>query len=364
MNTTTHNTDIATRLDDVASVTGDGTELVTVSITPDTSLRSVRDRVRSEYAQAAHIQSDQTRDRVQRALNRIDRVLRAYDTTPANGLVVYAGVPDTGEDTVVSYVFDELPHPVQSSTYTCGDTFDTSVVAATLDTYDTYGLVIVERGRGIVGEMYGDSVRVIKHIDSMVMGKTRAGGQSAPRFERKREEQTHAFFQQIADVATTAFISDGDLRVTSVVVGGTTGTVSSFLNGEYLEYRLRDNVIGPFNVAYANETGLRRLVSKAEQHIVPSDVQDAIDAVTVFFEAVRDGDAVYGIDDVRVAATRGAVDTLLVADSVDDNTVATIRDTVTDYGGDVVIVPETIADGARFASVFTGVGAVLRFPLH
>jgi peptide chain release factor subunit 1 len=57
------------RLERLQSEHGTGTELVSVYVPAEKTLRSAHDRVRSEQTQASNIKSKQTRTRVQRALS-------------------------------------------------------------------------------------------------------------------------------------------------------------------------------------------------------------------------------------------------------------------------------------------------------
>ncbi|WP_458210987.1 hypothetical protein [Haladaptatus sp. NG-SE-30] len=83
-----HPYDLREQIDQLESLTGDSTELVTVTVPNGKSLGSIRERIAREYASAENIKSDQTRDHVQRALKRVQRILRRYERTPENGLVV------------------------------------------------------------------------------------------------------------------------------------------------------------------------------------------------------------------------------------------------------------------------------------
>lgn len=187
------------RLERIDRLRGEQTELVSVSVPPQKQLASVRERIQQEYATAENIKQDATRDNVQRALKRIERILRQYEATPANGLVVYAGVI---ENDVESFVFDELPAPVDESLYQCASTFETRPLKTILAPDDSHGLVVVERGGAAIGRLVGERVVVDRKIESAVMGKTRAGGQSAQRFARDRERQLDEFFAEVGEVAS------------------------------------------------------------------------------------------------------------------------------------------------------------------
>jgi peptide chain release factor subunit 1 len=128
------NYELRDRIESVQNTEGEGTELVTLSIPAEKDLHSVRQRIEQEYAGAENIKSDQTRNRVQRALGRVRRVIRRYGHTPPNGLVVYAGVVD-GE--LTEFVFDDLPEPVNESRYECADEFVTEPIEHVLEPENT-----------------------------------------------------------------------------------------------------------------------------------------------------------------------------------------------------------------------------------
>jgi len=355
-----HAADFRAQITQLESLTGTGTELVTVTVPPDKSISTIRDRVAQEYASAANIKTDRTRENVQRALRRVQRTLREYDTTPTTGLVVYAGVVD---EELIFYVFDDLPTPVAESTYRCDDHFDVTPLRAAVTPDDTYGLIVIERGGAALGRLVGDRVHVIREFDSQVMGKTRAGGQSSQRFARERERQKHEFFQSVGRAATDAF-SNPDGVVTGVVVGGTLGTAKEFTTGDYLDHRLKDRLLGTYSVEYATEQGLEELVTKAEAELLDADHREEREALEAFFTGLRDGDTVtYGRAEVATAVEYGAVETALLGVTIPRDEREDLAKAVADQGGDVLVIDAETERGAQFAENFGGVGALLRFPV-
>lgn len=353
-------TDLRDRIDQFASKAGDGTELVSVTVPAGDSLAATRQRIASEHAAAENIRAKRTRQRVRRALSRIQRLLRRYEQTPESGLAVYAGVVD-GD--LVSAVFDDLPEPVTESTYRCDDRFHLDPVRAAVAPGETFGLVVVERGRAAVGRLVGDRVVPVRAFESHVMGSSRAGGQSAKRFERERARQAHEFFEEVGATADEALVEDGD-PVAGVAVGGSLGTAEEFVDGDYLDYRLRERLLGTYAVEYATEQGLHDLVEAAGDELLDAERRAVRDHLADFFARLRDDDPVaYGAADVRQAAEYGAVDTALVGASVPSERRAEIETAVDEQGGETVVVPDGFDRGARFGETF-GVGALLRFPVN
>jgi len=351
---------IRDRLDRIESLDGEGTELVSLTVPRDASVRSVRDRIADERASAEGIKSDTTRKRVQRALDRVERLLRRYDETPENGLAVFAGVVDAA---LVAHVFDELPNPLTESTYRCDDSFDVDAVRATVAPGETFGLLVVERGGAAVGRLVGDRVEPIHVVDSQVMSSSRAGGQSARRFARERERQAHEFYEEVGGIATEAFL--GEDPVEGVVVGGTLSTARRFVDDGYLDGRLVDRLLGTYGVEYATERGLEQLVDAASDELLDAERRQAREYLDEFFEGLRDGETVtYGRDAVDRAVEFGAVDVALVASSVATDDRERLATAVERQGGDVCVVPADTDRGERFARTFDSVGALLRFPVN
>lgn len=220
------------------------------------------------------------------------------------------------------------------------------------------------------------------------MGKTRAGGQSAKRFERKREGQKEAFFRTVGERVERAFLEGGgeategsegaeragdapEPTVDGLVVGGTTVTVEEFLDGDYLDHRLRDRIVGgSFAVEYASEQGLRQLVEKAEDDLEAAGREEVRAALDRFFSGLEADAAddesppvTYGREAVDEALQYDAVETALVAEGVDGETASEIERRATEAGGECLVVPTGFERGEQFAAAFDGIGAVLRFPI-
>src|SRR5689334_1180572 len=84
-------------INELSSITGHGTELVTVYVPPRRPLFDVISQLRNEAGTASNIKSDLTRNHVQDALSRTVEHLKLFKETPENGLVVFCGAIPTGK---------------------------------------------------------------------------------------------------------------------------------------------------------------------------------------------------------------------------------------------------------------------------
>jgi peptide subunit release factor 1 (eRF1) len=227
-------------------------------------------------------------------------------------------------------------------------------------------------------------VTLLEQLDSDVRGKTRKGGQSEERFERRREEQKREFFETVADAASRHFTGDAgsparpgggtegteweddgdDDGVDHMLVGGTTVTVDEFTEGEHLDDDLADRVVGTYSVEYASEQGLRELVDAASEDLEGAEA--GRETLSAFLAAVGDDDepVAYGREDVDDALTYEAAETLVVSAALDAEESEGLADRARQQGGEVVVVPADTEDGERFHDAFDGVGAHLRFPIE
>jgi peptide chain release factor subunit 1 len=360
------NHELKERIERVADAEGEGTELVTLSIPDGKSLQSTRTRIDQEHAEAANIKSDHTRKRVQNALQRVSSVLKRYKRTPENGLVVYAGVIN-GDMT--EFVFDDLPSPVTESIYTCSNEFVLDPIEHIITPDNTYGLIVIERGGASFGRLVGDRVIHLRTMESMVMGKTRAGGQSAQRFARERERQKQEFFQRVGKGANQAFLDrggDDGVGIDGLLIGGTTITVDEFLDSDDLDYRLRDRLIGTHTVDHASEQGLQQLAEQSTDDVLDAERHQAREALNQFFTALGTGEepVTYGADEVETALEYGAVDTLLVSEALPLDRIRDLEQETEGIGGETVVVSTDFDRGEQLQSVFGGIAALLRYPIN
>ncbi len=305
-------------LEELEKYEGRGTELISVYIPPKRPISDVISYLREEYGTSANIKSKTTRKNVMSAIESIMSRLKYFRMPPPNGLVVFVGhVIKRGDQTeMVSYVL-EPPEPVQSFIYKCDSKFYLEPLKAMLGDKDVYGLLVIDRKEATIGFLRGTRVEVVKHLDSMVPSKHHQGGQSSRRFERLIELAVHEFFKKVGDKANEVFLAEEKLK--GILVGGPGGTKDTFLKGDYLHHELKKKIIEVFDVGYTDEYGLQELVNKAATTLQNLEVFRERELLQRFFREIRKPDgglATYGEKEVREALERGAVDTLLISETL------------------------------------------------
>lgn len=385
---------------------GRGTELISLYIPAGRPLSEVMEVLRSEYSSASNIKDRTTRHHVLDALTAVMQRLKLLKATPLNGLVIFAGyvagdVP--GSEKLEVHVI-EPPQKLRVWLYRCDSRFYTEILEDMVAVKEAYGLLVLDAGEAAFGILRGKSLEVVKEIESGVPRKHRAGGQSARRFERIIEQLTHEFYKRVGEYASKIFLETPDLR--GIIVGGPGPAKEEFLKGDYLNHRLKEMVLGVFDVGYSGEAGIYELVNRARELLREVQYVREREAVNeLLYDVSRDtGLALYGEEEVRKALQLKAVKTLLLSEalkkervhykcracgheelltvesssnitcrrcgssSVEELERASLIEELAklaeEGGAEVVLVSTETGEGREFARIFGGVAAILRYKVQ
>src|ERR687886_774457 len=308
-------------LNELASISGHGTELVTVYIPPRRQIFDVIAQLRNEAGTASNIKSDLTRTHVQDALSRTIEQLKLFKETPPNGLVIFCGaIPNEkgiGKERIEIYPVMP-PKPVQISLYRCDDHFWTEHLKEMMKDDRVVGILSIDTQETGIGILTGDRWQVIDSLTSGVAGKHRQGGQSARRFERLRENELNEYYHRVAGHTKQVFIDDYNVK--GIIIGGPGPTKENFLKEEYLDYRLQNNIIATLDTSYSGQEGVRELIEKAQKEGILQDfrVMEEKQLVKKFMAEVHSGRGlgIYGVHDVVKALESGIADLVIVTDDV------------------------------------------------
>ncbi len=305
-------------LERLSEYRGRNTELVSLYIPAGYPMPKVSQLLTDEASTAANIKSKSTRKNVLAALEKISQHLKLYNQTPENGLVIFCGNVSPRQGTPDYELFSlEPPEPISTRLYRCDQEFVLDPLKELVEEKDIYGLLIMERNEATIGKLKGKRVEQLDHMTSGVPGKTRAGGQSAARFERLREQADHEFRVRVGKHFNNLFLDKLD-DLKGILVGGPGLTKEKFLKGDFLDYRLQEKVINAFDTVYTEEYGLRELVDKASDTLQKLDVMREKKIMQKFFEKLKNEDRMvaYGEEEVTQALTLGAVEDLLLSEAL------------------------------------------------
>jgi peptide chain release factor subunit 1 len=217
---------------------------------------------------------------------------------------------------MVTKVLENPPRPIESFRYHCDSNFLTGPLAEMLADEGLFGLIVLDRREANVGWLRGKRVEPVKSASSLVPGKQRKGGQSAQRFARLRLEAIDNFYQEVAGMANDLFVPERH-DLDGILVGGPSPTKDEFLDGDYLHHELQDEVLGKFDVAYTDESGLYDLVDAAQEVLADQEIMKDKAEMEEFFEELNRGErAAYGFAPTRQNLMMGAVDRLLLSEDL------------------------------------------------
>ena len=342
---------------------GRHTELVSVYIPEGYDIIKIINHLKEEQGTASNIKDKRTRENVKNSLERMIRHLRLFKKTPENGLAVFSGNISEKESQINIEVFSIEPtEPIRTRLYRCDQTFVTEIIEDMIEHKETYGLIAVDRREGTLGLLKGSSVIEISNHTSDVPGKTTKGGQSQQRYARLREEAAHRFFQRVAETANKEFSRN---EIKGVIIGGPCPSKEDFFNGDYLQTQVKDKVLGLKDLSYTGEFGLNELVDKSHDFLADEEIVEEKKIMERFFHSLSSkggGKAVYKEKDVLDALAKGAADTVLLSEDLEDDFVEEIEDKAEKIGAKVTMISLETQEGKQLKE-FGGVAAILRFKI-
>ncbi|MBR9699478.1 peptide chain release factor 1 [Candidatus Woesearchaeota archaeon] len=340
---------------------GRHTEFVSVLIPQGYDMNKVINHLQQEQGTATNIKSTATRKNVIDSLERMVQHLRLFKNTPENGLAVYSGNIASKEGQQNLKVWSiEPPVPLKMRIYRCDKDFKIEVLRQMLDVKEVFGLIVLDRRDANIALLKGKSIIPLVKTHSEVPGKFRAGGQSAPRFARLREGAAKDHYKKVADYAKEQFLNFEGLK--GIIVGGPGPTKHDFLDGGYLTNEIRKKVIAVRDLSYTGDFGMEELLQKSEDVLAAEEVSEEKKIVGRFFDglAKKPGEVSYGEKDVMEKLKMGAVDILMLSESLDDAKIEEFEDEAKKLGTDVRIISTETREGVQLKEMGK-VAALLRY---
>ena len=164
-------------LQELETLKGRGTELVSLYIPPNKQISDVVQYLREEYSTSSNIKSKSTRKNVLAAIESIMSRLKSYRFAPETGLVFFVGhVATRGDQTEMYVKIIEPPEPIQTFMYTCDSYFHLEQLKQFLVEKEIYGLIVMDRKEATVGFLNGTTIQVVSNEQSLVPSKHHQGG--------------------------------------------------------------------------------------------------------------------------------------------------------------------------------------------
>jgi len=305
-------------LDQLANKTGRGAELISLYVPPNQRIHEVIANLREEAGTSENIKSRTTRQNVQDAIERVSQRLRLFKEPPPTGLVIFAGaIPQNGAGSERMEIYTLTPpEAITVGFYRCDSRFHTEPLQALVAEKDTYGILVIDGNEAVAATLKGRRVEIQKAFTSGMPGKSRAGGQSARRFERIREQVAIEYYKRVGQHFNEIMSQIPDLK--GIIVGGPGPTKYVWTEGEYLQYQLKSKVLSIIDTSYTSEAGVEEVVEKSSEILKGVRYGEEKQLVQKFlFELGHEtGKAAYGEVDVQKYLEKGIVDTLLISETL------------------------------------------------
>lgn len=355
--------ELSIKLKELSNFKARHTELVSVYIPSDFDIQKVINQLSEELSLARNIKSSSTRKNVMDALEKMIRGLKDFNKTPENGLAAFAGNVSAREGhSDVQFWSIIPPEKMQIRKYRCDQKFLLEPLEEYLEDSESYGLVLLDRREAQVAVLKGKTINTIYTDTSAVPGKYKAGGQSAARFARVRENLARAFYQKVADVVNNEF-STSAIDVKGIIIGGPGPSKEEFYNENFLTQEIKKKVITVVDIGYSGDQGINELLEKSRDILANEAIIKEKKQTERFFNILGKTPnlATYG-KHVEKAMEMGAVDTLLICDYHENDEIKRLGNLCENQGGEWMIIDSTSRDGETLRGL-GGIGAILRYKL-
>ena len=344
---------------------GRHTELVSVYIPAGYELTKIINHLSQEQGTASNIKSTSTRKNVQDALERMIQHLRLFKQTPPHGLAAFSGnVAEREGQSDVQVWSIEPPVLLNQRLYRCDKLFVLDPIRDMMEIKEVYGLVVMDRRESDVAFLKGKTIIQLSRETSNVPGKTRAGGQSAARYMRLRQDAAKDFYKKVAQQMKDNFFEVKNLK--GIIVGGPGPTKYELIdNHDYITNELKKKIIGIKDLSYTGSFGLQELVDKSEDVLANEAVVEEKKIMNRLFETLnKEPDKVsYGEAQVKDCLLKGAVEILLLSESLDDNKIEEFEEMAEEFSTEVQIISIETREGKQLKDIGK-IAAILRYNIN
>ncbi len=343
---------------------GRHTELVSVYVPAGYDIIKILQHLAQEQGTATNIKDSTTRKNVIDSLERMMQHLKLFKRTPDNGLAVFAGNVAEREGQQDIEVFSmEPPEPLNFRLYRCDKTFVLDALKEIAEKRETYGLVVLDVREATTALLVGKKIIPLTSTSSIVPGKTRAGGQSAHRYEQLRLGAAKDFFARVGEYVKNDFL--GNKEIKGIIVGGPGLTKQEWIDSGYLTNLLVQKIIAVKDLSYTGEFGLQELVDKSQDILAAEEISTEKAIMQKFFEKLAKNakTVAYGEMQVRKALEQGAADVLLLSEDLDDNTIEELEQIAEQFGTEVQLISSETREGVQLRDMGK-FGAILRYEVH
>ncbi|KAK9065997.1 hypothetical protein SSX86_015399 [Deinandra increscens subsp. villosa] len=296
---------------------GNRTNMISLIIASHDQISRVDGLLAADFVTASHTESRVNRQYVLRAITSARLRLRRYRMLPRKGLVIYTGttVTDEQEEKTVIIEFEPFKR-IDASLYLRDNTFHTEALVKLLESDDIFGFIVMDGNETLFGKLRGDAREVLHK--SPVDGLE---GQSAPRFECIETDKRHYHVRKTAQLATQFFIdhSAGQPNVSGLIIAGPACFTTELSHSNMFDPCLRAIIMNVVGVSYGGQNVLDQAIESSSEILANVKLHYEKRLLRKFFNRLDQDDEkyVFGVDDTLNCLQMGAVEVLIVWESLD-----------------------------------------------
>jgi len=225
---------------------------------------------------------------------------------------------DSNKEKKVSYAIEPYK-PLTRFTYLCDSKFHTNALEELLLSEDKYGFIVMDGHGTLYGLLHGNNQTVLHKFTVSLPKKHRAGGQSALRFSRLRDEARHNYVRKVGEIATTYFITNDLPNVKGIILAGSADFKSELSTSAHLDPRLKKVVIQIVDISYGGLTGFNQAIELSSNTLANVKLIEEKKLLESFFTEINmdTGKYCFGIKQTMDALEQGAIETLIVCEDLD-----------------------------------------------
>ncbi len=351
------------RIAELKAYKGRQSSFTTLTVPPNKALADVIGFVRAELAGCENIKSRVNRRNVADNLTAILSELTKMKSVPENGVAFFYGIQE-GEGGGTNREIREIlvpPAPIAQFVYICGREFAVEELEAMTRPKSLIVIVLIEGGKVTIGYLRGKHMELVRDEDYYIIGKTRAGGQSARRYEHIRDGLMLDFFKHVGRMLGELLLPNIQ-NVDAIVLGGNTIRAQEFLEKGDLDYRLKLKVAETIiPVSQVDEIGLYEAMKEASRILKETEIYAERQAWDAFLESLMKGSSAvtYGRKEVMEALKAGRVQNLMITEDSPDLSDELLQE-VSNYGTELMVFSSQTESGSQLKG-FGGIAAILRW---
>lgn len=227
-------------IDRLDHMRGSGTSLISVSIPAGKSIHLTRNRLTEEERTASNVKDQTNRKSIIDALTSIGQKLGGYKSTPPNGLAIFCGEVLIDRKTRRCIWAIHPSKPLNRAIYLCDSVFHTDELHTMLEDTSHFGFIIIDGNGYLLGELSGDTRKVLSKCSVDLPKKHGRGGQSKLRFERLRKEKIDNYIRKVSEDVNGTFLNSDHTKITvdGLVLAGSADLKMGVLDREIIDPRL------------------------------------------------------------------------------------------------------------------------------